>query len=194
MRTVETGRLSKPHQAGFTLIELLVSIAVVGILLAVIVLNVNLVSDSRDLQTEAKRFAALLEVAEEDAVLQGREFGVELMNGAYRFVEYDVFAEQWQEIIGDDTLRLRNLPETYLFELFLEDKKVLLDDAPAPFDNPDSASGITTAESYAPHLLVYSSGDIMPFEIHVWREFDRQRIVLTRDATGSFELNAADES
>lgn len=193
MLILETGRLNRPPHQGFTLIELLVSITVVGILLAVVVLNVSLVSDGRELQTEARRLAALLEVAEDDAAMQGREFGIEVMNGGYRFVEYDVFNERWDEIIGDDTLRMRNLPETLRFELYLEDKRVLLNDAPMAFEQAEETRA-TASEDYSPHLLVYSSGDVMPFEVHLYRELDRRRLVLTRDATGSFELGADDDS
>lgn len=189
----EIGRLNSHRQSGFTLIELLVSITVVGILLAVVVLNVNLVSDNREMQTEARRFAALLEVAEEDASMQGREFGIELMNGAYRFVEYDVFNERWDEIFADDTLRMRTLPESYRLELYLEDKRVLLNDAPAVLEETEERRTAAPNDAYSPHLLVYSSGDIMPFELRLYREFDERQLLLRRDATGSFELSADED-
>ena len=44
-------------------------------------------------------------------MLQGREFGLEFMENSYRFLELDPLTGQWSEIPGDDTLRLRELPE-----------------------------------------------------------------------------------
>jgi general secretion pathway protein H len=192
MPILETGKPNRHRQSGFSLIEILVVIVVISIVLSVTVLSFNLASDDRELRTEGRRFAALIEVTLDEAAMQGREFGIELLSGGYRFVEFDAFAGLWADIPGDDILRLRSLPEDVEFELFLEDKHVLLDDDPAPFEDPDENNPRQAAEVYAPHLLIYSSGETTPFELHLWRDYDDRRVILLGDAFG--DINFADEN
>jgi len=179
-------------ETGFTLVELLVVIVIIATVLSIAMLSFGIIGDDRDLKTEAKRFAALTEVAQDEATMQGREFGVEILTAGYRFVEYDGLTGLWTDIPGDDTLRLRGLPEGVEFELYLEDKRILLDNDPAPFEDPEKITGRGT-QAYAPHLLVYSSGDATPFELHLWRSHDDVRVVLRGDALGAVRILDADE-
>ena len=174
--------------AGFTLIEILVVVVIIATIASITLLSFGVLGDDRDLRTEGQRFAALIEVAQDDAAMQGREFAVEFMTSSYRFVEYDALTGQWTDIPGDDTLRHRTLPEDVEFELYLEDQRVLLKTDPMSFEVDEMAFGRGEANNYAPHLLVYSSGDTTPFELHIWRRFDEQRFIVRGDALGAIEF------
>ena len=187
--------MNGPRRArGFSLIELLVVIAIVGIVLSIALLSIGLLGDDRDLQQEGRRMIALVEVAQDESMMQGREFGLEFMLDSYRFVEYDPLTSLWGELIGDDTLRLRQLPEGFEFDLFLEDQRVILELEPADFgeeeDEEDSPGLI--GENYAPHVLIFSSGDMTPFELHILRAADNEAVVLESDLLGDIKF-AGDE-
>jgi hypothetical protein len=124
--------------------------------------------------------------------MQSREFGIEFMTAGYRFVEFDALSAQWADVPFDETMRLRSLPEGVEFELFLEDKRIVLSDDPAPFEDPDKQANRAATEVYAPHLLVYSSGDATPFELHLVRNADELRVVIQGDALGTIEIGAED--
>jgi general secretion pathway protein H len=179
-----------PHhrQAGFSLIEIMVIVVIVGILISVASLSIGIAGGDRALKTEADRFTALATVALDEAALQGREFGIELMTAGYRFVEFDGLTGQWAEVPGDDTLRLRQLPDEVEFELYLEGKRIVLDDDPAKFEDADDNSLSLRGKTYAPHLLIYSSGDTTPFELHLLRSFDDLTIALRGNALGGIEI------
>lgn len=179
---------NRSRSVGWTLIELLVVVVIIGIVVSIALLSVGVLGDDRKLQQEARRFAALYELLQDEASLQGREYGIELMRGAYRFVEFDTINNVWIAIPFDDTLRTRRLPEDMELELYLEDKRVLLDDEPAELDDPDKLVQIGTSVRYEPHLLVFSSGDATPFEVHVWRDWDDARAIITADALGTIEF------
>ena len=181
------------RQAGFSLIEIMVVVIIVGIVISVATLSMGILGSDRELKVEAQRFMALAEVAQDEAVMQGREFGIELMTAGYRFVEYDALTAQWADVPGDDTLRLRALPEEVEFELFLEGKRILLDDDPATFDDPKTRATRSATEIYAPHLLIYSSGDTTPFDLHILRDYDDLNIALRGDALGTIEVVNPDE-
>ena len=78
MPILATGIPNSPRSRsrGFTLIEILVVVVIVAITVSIALLSIGLARDDRTLQTEAQRFAALLEVALDDATLQGREYGI----------------------------------------------------------------------------------------------------------------------
>ena len=174
----------------FTLIELLIVITIVGIILSIAVLSLGILGDDRELREESRRFITLVQVLQDEAVMQGRDFGIEFMNSGFRFVEYEPLTSTWTEIIGDDTLRPRELPDDAEFDLWIEGQRVILKDAPAAFEEQedDEDSGERGIESYAPHVLVYSSGDMTPFEVHLLRQDLDQSITLESNILGDIKF------
>lgn len=180
------------RSGGFTLIEILVVIMIIGIVMSIAVLSITLAGGDTQLRDEAQRMMALVDVARDESLLQGREFGLEFMQGAYRFVEYDPITGQWGEIIGDDTLRLREIPEELELELFVEDRRIVLKADPARMDAGEKdRPGV---ERYAPHVLIYSSGDMSPFELHFVRRVDDSLLVVSGDAAGTLEIVTPEDS
>lgn len=177
---------------GFSLIEILVVIVIVGIVMSIAILSVTLAGGDSQLREEAQRIVSLVEVARDESLLQGREFGLEFMQNGYRFVEFDPLTSQWTEIIGDDTLRLREIPEELELELYIEDRRVVLRNDPALMSPEDEdRPGI---EQYAPHVLIYSSGDLSPFELHFVRRVDDNLLAVRGDFAGTLEIVTAEDS
>ena len=173
---------------GFTLIELLVTIVIIGIILSIAVMSLSLVGDDREVRKEAQRLMSLLEVAKDDAVLQGREFGVEFLLGSYRFVEYEPVSGQWLDILGEDLLRTRQIPAEMEISLFLEDKRITLEENPIELADADRADATTQARNYAPHIMIFSSGDMTPFEVHINRATDSVSVALQGDLLGNLDF------
>ena len=96
---------------GFTLLELLVVLFIIVIITAVAMLDIGIVGDDRSLNTEARRLNSLVQIANDEASLLGREYGLELSQTGYRFVEFDPILNTWYEVIGDDVLRPRQLEQ-----------------------------------------------------------------------------------
>ncbi|MBT8066168.1 MAG: type II secretion system minor pseudopilin GspH [Gammaproteobacteria bacterium] len=176
------------RQHGFTLIEILVVVIIIATVSGIALMSIGLIGDDKELSTERQRLASLIEVAQDEATLQGREFGLELMTSTYRFVEFDPFASQWSEILGDDLFRLRQLPEGMEFELYVEDKRVLLADDPKALEDPDDDSMARTTEKYAPHIFVFSSGELTAYEIRIRRPQQDQQLVMRGDILGEIEF------
>ena len=180
--------------SGFTLIEILVVVVIMGIISAIVVLGLGTLGDDRELRNEARRMTALIEMTLDEATLQGRDFGLELMQSGYRFVEFDPLTEQWSEVIGDDLMRPRSLAEGTEFDLFLEDKRVLLkiDSAETEKgDDDDDARNLN--DDYLPHVLVLSSGDITPFVLEIFRNSDRASIQLSASPAGELKVGTSED-
>lgn len=173
---------------GFTLIEILVVMMIVAIVASVAVLSLGVVGDDRELRDEARRLASLVEVALDESMLQGREYGIEFTIDAYRFVEFDTLSNRWGEVFGDETLRMRRLPEGAEFDLFIDDQRVELEFEPSRLQTDEDDEPADGADDYTPHLLIFSSGDLTPFELHLYRDFDDQRVVIQGDFVGNIEF------
>ena len=178
---------------GFTLIELLVVVIIIATVISIALLSMSLVGDDRELDTERKRLATLIEVAQDEAMMQGREFGLELMTSTYRFVEFDPFAGQWGEIAYDEIFGSRSLPEGMEFELYVDDKRVVLDANPQQFEDPDDTDMSISIDTFAPHVFIYSSGESSAYEIRLRRPQFDQQLVMRGDILGDIEFGEADE-
>ena len=174
----------------FTLIELLVVIVIIAVVSSIAVMSLGILGDDRNLQREARRLSSLIELANDDAMIQGRDFGLEIMRSGYRFVEHDPLLNQWHELLGDEFLRERQLEEGMEFELFLEDQRILLHTEAADTERDEDDRDLT--DDYLPHVLIMSSGDISPFELRLSRLSDRAALTITMSPAGELEIETDD--
>ena len=158
---------NRNFQSGFTLIELLVVIVVIGIIVSIGLLSLGVLGDDRQLRREAFRIGSLLEVVQDEAVMQGREFGLEIMLASYRFVEFDPYQQRWAEVPTENVFRARTLPEGIEFDLLLEDKSIRLDIDAKDLSDVDEQKKSNSRDEFAPHILIFSSGDSTPFELRI---------------------------
>ena len=181
-------------ERGFTLIEILVVLIIVGIISAAALLSFGLLGgDARNLEQDARRLSSLIQVVNDDAVMQGRDFGLEVMLSGYRWVEHDPYLNQWYEVTDDEVMRSRVLDEGTEFELTLEEHRVLLQEEAMETEIDEEKAGRELTEDYLPHILVLSSGDITPFELRLFRFSDRAEVTLTMSAAGEMEIGTGDQ-
>jgi general secretion pathway protein H len=185
------------RQAGFTLFEILVVVLIIAIISGTAVLSIGVLGDDRDVEREADRAIALFTILRDEAMLQGREFGIEFLARGYRFVEYDVLGDRWADVPLDELLTTRTLPEGMELELYIDGRGVKLNAEPARFvkdenkakdDNEKKSGRSFGIEQYSPHVFVYSSGDMTPFELHIVRRSNDARLAFRVDVLGNTEL------
>ena len=94
---------------GFTIIELLVVLLIMG-LFAGLVSTITRPDDRALLRVEAERLAQLLDLAATKSRLTGKSIAWTADGPGYRFWQFseDTY---WSEILDDDTLRVRTLPQ-----------------------------------------------------------------------------------
>lgn len=191
--SVCANRLHGGRERAFTLIEILVVVIIIGIISAVALLSFGLLGgDDRNLEQDARRLSSLIQVVNDDAVMQGRDFGLELMLSGYRWVEHDPFVDQWFEVTDDDIMRARQLEEGTEFELYVEEHRVLLQQEAMETEIDEDETDRELTEDYLPHVLVLSSGDITPFELRLVRSADGAEVTLTMSLMGEMEITNDD--
>lgn len=142
--TWERGRRSPPtlgfgekRVRGFTLLELLIVIFIIGITLSFAIINVT-TSEQQEVEDEASRLVALIQLARENAILDAEDFAVAFTDKGYRFEKYD--GAQWQPL-DDAALRFRSFSENLKVEYTLQGKQALLvvRNTPAEEDSESSS-------------------------------------------------------
>lgn len=173
--------------AGFTLFELLVVLVIVGILVTAVTLSVGGDRRGEALARESQRFAALVRLASEQAVLRSEEWAVQVDPDRYRFLRLDETlgqAPEWIPIEDDALFRARELePGTWL-ELELEGRDMSLVDAGEDEDE----------EAIKPTLLLLSSGEVSPFVAEFEARDTDSRFRITSNLLGELEWERVDDS
>ena len=182
---------------GFSLLELLVVVVIIGILASMFTLSVGLTGGDRELEREADRLQALLQLASEDAVIQGRELGLRFFPDGYEFSPLDPGDNEWQVMGNDPLLRERSLSPDLELLLIIEGREVDLQDSRdeweeqrARQDDDEDDSGDRDADnSYRPQVYVFSSGDFEPpFSLELSRRFGDLTLSLDVSADGAVEI------
>ena len=174
---------------GFTMIEVLVVVMIIGICTAILVPQLGNLGSDQTLKTEARRMTVLMELASDEAVIQGREYGIRFGQGNLIFYELDLDTGAWEEVQGDDSLRERRLPEAASYRLWVEDREIELDRDAREFPEEDNektldADGEEIKIGPPPHVAILSSGEMTPFELLIEKDFDPTQFIVSGDSFG----------
>ena len=90
---------------GMTLIEILVVLVIIGILAMLATLSVGILGEDRQIEDETRRMADAIALLQEQAQLEGRDYGILLETARYEFQRFDAFEQRWKPVEGDPALR-----------------------------------------------------------------------------------------
>jgi general secretion pathway protein H len=155
-----------------------VVVLIIGLFAGVAVLSLGVLGSDRELQREAERLSTLMGLVQEEALMQGRDFGVLFSASSYRFLIFDYQSGTWVTPAADNILRERALPEQLTISLRLDDRDVALD--PDLQDIPDTAE---------PQVLLLSSGEMTPFEAGFGRELETGEFRLSGEFNGKVNIS-----
>lgn len=182
MPTSAAGTSTKPQAlpgsrcGGFSLLELLVVATIIAVFAGVAVLSLGTLGSDRVLQREASRLQGLIDLLAEEAVLESRDYGLLFSETGYRFYVFDYVTFTWREPTGDRLLAERTLEEPLQLSLELDDREVRLAQDFATMD---------INEQPEPQVIVFGTGEVTPFEVGFFRDFNSGRFVLSTEFDGT---------
>jgi general secretion pathway protein H len=186
------------RSSGFSLLEMLVVVFIIGILVTMATLSIGTTGGDRELDQEVERLQALIGLAGEEALMQGRELGLRFYPDRYEFSteswetteveEITTTVAKWRLLQGDEMLKTRNFATDIVIELMIDDRNVILKNKPEKKNQQKNGESEDEDDDYEPQIFIYSSGDISPFSIRMRRRFNDEGLTLTVEGDGSSEL------
>ena len=159
---------------GMTLIEILVVLVIIGILAMLATLSVGILGSDRQIEEESGRLADAIALLQEQAQLEGRDYGILLETARYEFQRFDAFEQRWKTVDGDPALAPRELPPELALELVIEGRPILLRREPLP-------------DARVPQLVAWGSGEMTPYRLSIARQ-GGARITLVGKLDGGIEI------
>lgn len=146
-------------------------VVIIGIVMTFLTLSTGGDKRAEQLQREAQRLVALLELASDEAVMRSEQLALRVDENDYAFM---ILADhQWLPLDDDRPLRPRRLPKG--IELRLE-----LEDNPPP--------GLTAEDDEQPQVFLLSSGEMTPFVLTLSAPETEQRYHIKASLLGRLEL------
>ncbi|WP_041765704.1 type II secretion system minor pseudopilin GspH [Psychromonas ingrahamii] len=189
--------LKNPQQHGFTLLEVMLVVLLIGLAsLAVVMTFPNTLSTENNARWQAQRFATLLQLAEDEALISGNELGLVIEKNSYQFAVYDYSKQRWLAARVGEIEEKVELPELIRLEYSLSDSVW------GEISSSDQDSFIEESErvdieddnklkTLNPPIYVMSSGEVSPFSL-VFSKADndpeKQSITVSVSMNGAISL------
>lgn len=185
------------RERGFTLIEILVVLVIVAIITGAAILSLNILGGAPPAKHAAEQLSALAELASQQAVMEGQQYGLLVEQHSYQFFIYD--GAQWQPLQDSTLFHPRTLGKDVNLDLQLEGTKIKLAVTPDSSDNASADDQSKTGDNASssqprPQIALLSSGEVTPFKISVSDTADpSQRYIITGSLMKGIVLESPDD-
>lgn len=149
---------------GFTLLELLVVIVLLGIVSSFAMLSLNLTGLESELDEEARKIHALINLAKEEAIIQAQEVALKIDKQTYSFEYWDGEKEAWFAKT-EKVFRQRNIHDGLMLRFESEATKLFV-------KNDEDSKNKDEIENGTAYFL--SSGEQSEFTIKIEIKDDPQ--------------------
>lgn len=155
-------------------------VLLVAISAAIIVPNISFSNKPDSVRQEAERFAALVTVARQEAILKFKNYVLDVYKDHY---EFRIIEPTGPKAIDSNVFRPREVPDFMYF-------KGSSDVEPIPLES--SEEGDTAKEKPLPEMrvMILASGELTPFEVRLLGD-DGSEYKVTGEISGELEVENA---
>lgn len=179
---------SARRQSGFTLLEVLLVAMLMGLVATAVTLSMGGARGDRELDKQARRLMATLQLAQEYAVMDGRLVGIRIEDNGWQFMQRQAKDRKWLALTGDKQLGPVQLAENMTLALELEGFGW------QP-DSDEKTEQKRDEKERTPQLLIFPGGELSPFVLTFTQQDEDARYtrIVKGDEFGRLTLLTADE-
>ncbi|WP_321149888.1 GspH family T2SS minor pseudopilin variant ExeH [Aeromonas jandaei] len=179
---------SSHRQSGFTLLEVLLVAMLMGLVATAVTLSMGGAKGDREIDKQARRLMATLQLAQEYAVMDGRLVGIRVEENGWQFMQRQAKDRKWLALTGDKQLGQVQLPENMVLTLELEG----FGWQPDPDEEREKKRD---DKERTPQLLIFPGGELTPFTLTFSQQDDEVRYtrIVKGDEFGRLTLLTGDE-
>ncbi len=164
--------ISTKPQAGFTMLEVVIAMAIIAII-AVGAFRFFGANHKGELKNHAYKLLGQLQIANEESIIRGVEFGLRVEDDGYTFLIYN--NEQWQELEDHQFLKNQEFEHPFALYVNVEGQDSLLKNSTQEADESkdsgeESESELSDGESSPvkiPQIFMLSSGEMNEFYLTI---------------------------
>jgi len=182
--------------AGFTLIEMMVVLVIMGIIVSMTVISLNTNKIEEEMQTEMTRLHVLINLAQEEAILQGQMMSLAISENTYRFDVLNVEDDSWQALEDEKVFRERSVVPGTSFSLVIDEiekearnkefkRELTLEEEK---EKKEKQAKEDEEEDKYQRVFIEPSGEIFPFELILRNEDETVEVKLVLDEQGEIKV------
>jgi general secretion pathway protein H len=153
-------------------------VAIIGLLVQAVALSWRSIGTDQELEQETGRLRSVIDLLNEEALMQSRDYGIMFTETGYRFYVFDYQQLAWVEPQADRLLTPHALRPLLSLALVLDGRDVPLE---PDFESQD-------VENPEPQVMVLSSGEVTPFTVEMRRAGIAGRFELAAELNGDIEV------
>jgi general secretion pathway protein H len=153
-------------------------VAIIGLLVQAVALSWRSIGTDQELEQETSRLRGMVDLLNEEALMQGRDYGIMFTQTGYRFYVFDYQQLEWVVPQADRLLETHALRPLLSMSLVLDGREVAL---ATDFESQDG-------EDPAPQVMLLSSGEVTPFTVELRRDGIEGRYELTAALNGEIQV------
>ncbi|MBU6953209.1 MULTISPECIES: type II secretion system minor pseudopilin GspH [unclassified Hahella] len=175
--------MKRAHK-GFTLIEILVVLVIISVMVGMVTLVVSGNRERRELENEARKLLAIMQMTSDEAIFQNVDIGLRLDDHGYAFMGFDDTALAWIEL-PQEFLKERELPEWVVLDFDKKNKEIELKNK----DEGKKDKKDDKDKKFLPQILFLSSGENTPVNIELKLKSNEDiKFIIKSDGLNGFEL------
>jgi general secretion pathway protein H len=173
-------RRARARHAGFTLLEILVVVVIIAVMTTIGVLSMGTLGADREIDGELERYADAVEAAFEQSQLEGRDYGVRFVPGAYEILAYAPDRQRWESVFEDRLYERHDLPDGLQLRLEIEGRLLQLG------ADPPNAPAV-------PQVVLFASGDVSPYRLLLQRDGIDRAVTVDGRPDGTIEIRRPED-
>lgn len=148
------------------LVLVVIGMASVGVMMAM----PHQAYQEADVDWQAQRFSSLLQFAEDEALISGKELALVFSDNSYRFASYDYSTKKWLALESNQIGTVFQIPESIKLSYSLlgsvwDEIETQDDDQFIDKEYLVEIEGDDKVESFSPQVFIMSSGEVTPFAL-----------------------------